>query len=118
MEFSEQIKRWVVLDNHLKTLSDKTKELRNEKSAITENILEHVEANQLSNAVVKVSDGRIKFIKTTQYSPLTFKHVETCLKKCIRDDDDVKKIISLIKDTRQTNIVSDIKRTYVDASTK
>lgn len=114
MEFSEKIKKWVTLDNQLKTLGDKAKELRLQKSELTDDIMSHVATNQLSNATIKISDGRIKFIETTQYSPLSLKHVETCLSKCINDETSVKKIMTLIKNTRQSKTVSDIKRTYVD----
>lgn len=118
MEFSEQIKQWVSIDNQLKTLGDKTKELRSQRNSIGDDIMQYVETNKLNNAVVKISDGRLRFIETTQYSPLTFKHVEDCLKKCIQDDGDVKKILKLIKDTRPSKTVPDIKRTYVDESSK
>ena len=118
MEFSEQIKQWVTIDNQLKSLNDKVKDLRSQRSAITENIMEYVDTHQLNNSVVKISDGRLRFATTTQNSPLTFKHVEDCLNKCIQDEDDVKKIMKLIKDTRQSKSVSDIKRTYVDTTSK
>jgi len=115
MEFTDQIRQWVTLDNQLKTLNDRAKELRAQRNAVSDNILGYVDTHQLNNSVVKISDGRLRFTETTQYSPLTFKHVEECLKKCIQDEGDVKKIMKLIKDTRQSKSVSDIKRTYVEA---
>jgi len=118
MEFSDQIRQWVSLDNQLKTLNDRAKELRAQKNAVSEEIIQYVDTHNLNNSVVKISDGRLRFTETTQHSPLTFKHVEDCLKKCIQDEGDVKKIMKLIKDTRQAKSVSDIKRTYVEASSK
>jgi hypothetical protein len=117
MAFSEQIKQWVSLDNQLKTLNERVKVLRSERNTITEDIIEYVDTNKLTNAVVKISDGKLRFTETTQHSPLTFKYIEVCLNKCIDNQEDVKNIMKVIKESRQSKSVSDIKRTYMDTST-
>ena len=117
MAFSEHIKHWVSLDNQIKTLGESVKELRSQRNSIAEDINEYVDKNKLTNAVVKISDGKLRFTETTQHSPLTFKYIEACLNKCIDNEHDVTKIMKVIKESRQSKSVTDIKRTYVDTST-
>ena len=42
MNFQENIKKWVSLDNELKTIHEKTKQLREDKNAIEEGILNYL----------------------------------------------------------------------------
>lgn len=112
MSFETSIQSWVAIDNQIKTLSDRLKELRSERNDIGENIIAYVETNELSNAVVKISDGRLRFGTSRQTAPLTLRHVEECLNKCISDGEKVGAIMKYIKDTRDIKENSDIKRTY------
>lgn len=111
-EFHKDVQDWVTLDNQIKKLNDKTKELRdlrNKKEAI---ILDYVETESLSNATIKISDGKLRFTSSRQTQPLTFKHIQDCLLKCIQNPEQVEKIMTYIKETRDIRYIPDIKRTY------
>jgi hypothetical protein len=112
MEFEQHIQQWVSIDNQLKILNDKTKELREKKNNISEKINSHIETSQLSNASVKLSDGQLKFIKVKETQPLTFKYLETCLSEIIKNEEQVKKIVDYIKNKREIKYVPEIKRLY------
>ena len=112
MEFEHQIQQWVSIDNQLKILNDKMKELRDKKNNISEQINSHIETSQLSNASVKLSDGQLKFIKVKETQPLTFKYLETCLSEIIKNEEQVKKIVDYIKNKREVKYVPEIKRLY------
>lgn len=112
MSFEENIKKWVAIDNQLKTLHEKTRELRETKNNMEDNIINYVRTNKLTNAVVSISDGKLKFVNTKQTSPLTLKFVEECLAKCIKSEDQVNQIMTYIKDSREVKYVPDIKRYY------
>ena len=114
MSFEENIKQWVSLDNEIKILTDKVKELRELKQNHSEIILQHVETNNLSSATVQISDGKLKFTPNRQTTPLTFTFVEKCLNKCIGNPEQVKQIITFIKESREVKYTPDIKRTYVN----
>ena len=114
MSFEQNIQQWVLLDNQIKKLTDKVKELRELKNNQTETILQHVETNNLSNATVQISDGKLKFASIRQTTPLTFKFVEDCLNKCIGNSEQVEKIINFIKESREIKYIPDIKRTYAN----
>ena len=112
MSLEENIKKWVSIDNQLKTLSEKTKELREVKNTTEELILEYVETKKMNNATVNISDGKLRFTNTKQTAPLTLKYVEECLTHCIGKEEQVTVIMNYIKESREIKYVPDIKRTY------
>lgn len=110
MSFEENIKKWVAIDNQIKSLNEQTKKLRNEKNSAEETIMSYVETNQLSNATINITNGKLRFVNTKQTEPLTLKYVEDCLQKCIGNDMQVKQIMKVIKESREVNYSADIKR--------
>jgi hypothetical protein len=110
MSFEENIKKWVALDNQLKTIHERTKQLRDEKNTLEEGIMTYVETNKLTNATVNISDGKLRFVSAKQTAPLTLKHVEECLLKCIGSQNQVNHIMQIIKDSREVKYTADIKR--------
>ena len=112
MSFEQQIQQWVSIDNQLKTLNDKVKELRDQRNTLGENITAHVENTDLQNATVKISDGKLKFVQLKETQPLTFKYLETCLHEIIKSDEQVDKILEYIKNKREVKYVPEIKRFY------
>lgn len=112
MSFEQDIQNWVLIDNQIKLLSEKMKELRDKKNVISQKINTHVETEQLENASIKISDGRLKFIKVKDTQQLTFKYLETCLSEIIKNEEQVKKIVEYIKNKREVNYLPEIKRLY------
>ena len=103
MELSESIQEWVKYDNQLKTYSIKVKELRAKRNNITESIFDIAEQNNLQNAIIEISDGKLKFQNIKHTSPLNFKFLKQCLSDCINDEESVKNIIEYIKQKREIN---------------
>lgn len=108
--FEQNIQSWVTLDNQHKLLNDKTKEIRERKSALLENINTYVSKNDLSASTIQISDGKLKFANTKVTEPLTFRYVEKCLKEVIKNESQVKIIIDYLKENRESKMVSEIKR--------
>ena len=110
MSFENQIQQWVSLDNQLKQLNDKVKELRDKRNDLEENITTYASENNLSNATVKISDGKLKFTNTKVQEPLTFKYLEKTLGEVIKNESQVKLIMEHLKQKRAVKLVSEIKR--------
>ena len=110
--FQKNIQDWVTLDNQIKNLNQQAKELRNNRNSLTQNIFTYAESNNLENAVIQISDGKLKFQNVKQTAPLTFKLVKEVLDECIDNEEHVLAIIKAIKDKRESEYVYDIKRTY------
>jgi hypothetical protein len=110
MSFENQIQQWVSLDNQLKQLNEKVKDLRDKRNNLEENITSYASENNLSNATVKISDGRLKFTNTKVQEPLTFKYLEKTLGEVIKNESQVKLIMEHLKQKRAVKIVPEIKR--------
>jgi hypothetical protein len=110
MSFEEKIQQWVMLDNQQKILNEKIREIRDKKSDLGETIQDYVENNSLSNAVVQISDGKLKFVKTKVASPLTFKYLEKSLGEIIKNDRQVQQIMQYLKEKRDYKVIQEIKR--------
>tara|TARA_B100001093_G_C26068869_1_gene693613 strand:- start:72 stop:419 length:348 start_codon:yes stop_codon:yes gene_type:complete len=110
--FEKNIQKWVAVDNQLKIINEKAKELREEKNDLLENINVYIETNKLSNASIDISDGKLKFTQSKITQPLTLKFVETCLTNIINDSRQVTQIMKYIKDKREKKDISEIKRYY------
>src|SRR5210317_2189254 len=114
MDFETDVKQWVMIDNQIKQNSEKVKELRKQRNHLTTKIFSYAEENNLENAVIEISDGKLKFQQNKHTAPLTFKFLEECLNECIQNKEQVKQIIQFVKSKREFKYVSDIKRFYKD----
>ena len=112
MSFEQNLQQWVAIDNQMKILSDRMKELRDKKNTITKQITSNVETANLNNYTFKIADGQIKIQMVKDTQQLTFKHLETCLSEIIKNEEQVKKIIEYVKNKREVNYVPEIKRIY------
>jgi FtsZ-binding cell division protein ZapB len=110
MNFENQIQQWVVIDNQLKMLNAKTKELREKRNSLTNDISNYAYNNSISNKLIEISDGKIKIINSKIVEPLTFKYVEKTLGEVIKNETHVKMIIEHLKQKRESKIVPEIKR--------
>lgn len=112
MNFENTIQQWVSLDNQLKQINEKTKELREKRNKLEENILQYASSNNLSQSVVNISDGKLKFTQTRVQEPLTFKYLERTLSEVIKNESQVKIIMEHIRQKRENKLVPEIKRFY------
>ena len=112
MTLQYNIKEWIKIDNEITSLNSKVKELRDSKKPIQSSIMEHIETENLFDATVKISDGRLKFVQQRQSAPLTLRYVEQCLKEKIENEDTVENIMTHIKNSMENKQTTDIKRFY------
>ena len=110
MSFESRIQQWVYVDNQLKKINEQTKELREKRNELEHNITAYAQSNNLSNATVKIGDGRLKFANTRVPEPLTFKYLEKTLRSVINNETQVNLIMDQIKQNRNIKIVPEIKR--------
>jgi hypothetical protein len=110
MNFENQIKQWIQLDNQIKELNERTKDLREKRNTLEKNLTSYAASNNLSNSSVQIGDGRLRFTNTRVPEPLTFKYLEKTLAEVIKNENQVKVIMEHIKQKREIKIVPEIKR--------
>lgn len=112
MNFENQIQQWISIDNQMKILNEKMKDLRDKKNELSTNLTTYANNNNLSNSTIKIGDGKLKFINTKQTEPLTLKYLEKTLGEVIKNESQVKIIMDHIKSKRESKIVPEIKRYF------
>jgi len=112
MSFEQQIQQWVSLDNQLRIVNDTAKKLRQERNNTENTIMKHIETNNLTNATIAISDGKLSFCAVKHTPTLSLKYVEECLVKCIQNKEQVEIIMNCIKNSREIKYTPDIKRSY------
>ena len=110
MSFENQIAQWVSIDNQLKIANEQVKTLRDKRNTLSENITQYAANNNLSNATVQISDGRLKFANTRVPEPLTFKYLERALGEVIKNESQVSLIMKHLKEKRNIKTIQEIKR--------
>lgn len=79
----QRIQRWVQLDNELKQLNERTRELRESRNVMESSILTHVAEHNLSHATVRIKDGTLRFAFNVKQPPaLTLSFLNEALAEC------------------------------------
>lgn len=111
-EFVENVQKWVLYDQQLKLIKEKTDKIRETKQLLGSSICTYMEKNGLLHNEIEITNGKLKICEKKEYSPLTFAYVEQSLAKIISDKSHVQFIIQYLKENRQINTVSDLKSIY------
>ena len=109
-EFSEKIKQWVTIDSQLKLIHEKTKEIRNKKTLLLEEISQYVLQNNIKYKTIEISDGNLKFYEKKEYSNLTYSYIEECLQELIKDEEQIDFVMNYLRDHREVKTSIDIRR--------
>ena len=110
MNFENNVQQWVSIDNQLRLLNEKMKDLRDKKNHITENLTKYAVSNELTKNIIPITDGKLKFVNTRIAEPLTFKYLEKTLKEVIKNESQVSIIMERIREKREIRVVQEIKR--------
>lgn len=111
-QFVENVKKWVAIDTQLKTINERTKQIRDMKNNLQTNIHAYMENNNLLDKKIGVSDGELRFVERKEQTALSFGYIERCLQEIMPEKSHVDYIIQYLKDKRETSVVSEIRRTY------
>tara|TARA_A100001015_G_C15033984_1_gene734889 strand:- start:2063 stop:2407 length:345 start_codon:yes stop_codon:yes gene_type:complete len=113
MTFQDDIKKYVILDNEIKEISNRLKSLRQEKNIYNKRIITYIKNNELEEATIKINDGKLNFINTPQNQILTFRYLESCFNKFFKNQPEISNLLlNFIKNEREIKFIKEIKRTY------
>jgi hypothetical protein len=108
--FVESVQKWLLYEQQLKLVSEKTKQIRESKNKTTEFILNYMD--KITQTKIKISDGELRVHEKKEYSPLTYTYVEECLAKLIPEKEHVEYIMDYLKTNRETKLSKEIRRIY------
>jgi len=92
-------------------IHEKTREIRNKKNELLDEISQYVKNNNIENKTIEITDGSLKFYEKKEYSPLTFTYIEESLAKILTDKSQVDYVIEFLKKNREVKYSVDIRRT-------
>jgi hypothetical protein len=110
-QFIEKVQRWVLLDNQMKIVNEKTKQMRDIKSQLNKQICDYMENMNVIQNKIGISGGELRVHEKKEYSSISFGYIERCLAELITDKKQVEYIIKYLKDNREITTSNDIKRT-------
>jgi hypothetical protein len=99
--YTKKAQEWLQLELQLKQLLSKTRELRDKRNDLERDLIEAP-----SDALVK---SKLKCVQVNQAETLTFKYLEKCLNKIIKNPDQAKQIYDYIKSNREVKTYSEIR---------
>lgn len=112
MSFVDNIKKWVAIDDEIKTINASLREKRDQRNRLLSSIIQHKTDNGLEGKPIKYNNQILKFTVTRQYQTITYDFLKTCLSDLIEDDEQVEVMMKYIKEKRDFKNVEDIKRFY------
>ena len=112
MNFEEGIQQWVDVDNEIRKHNERLKELRRQRRDVCDDIISYAAENQMTDKIIHITDGKLKFKTSNSKAPITLKYIEQCLTEQIENEEDIKIIMKYINDNREIKQSQDIQRIY------
>jgi hypothetical protein len=109
-EFIQNMQKWVTSDTQLKLVNEKTKQLRQYRNTLSENICNYIQENNMENTRLEISDGEVKMVDKKEYAPITFGYIEETLGKIIKDKSQIDYIIKSLKDNRKITTHQELRK--------
>jgi hypothetical protein len=82
--YLQKIKHWIKLDNAIEERRKKLRDYQAQKNLIETELVQYVKRKDLSNSVIKLDDGNIKFINVNRKQQLSMKVLEQLIKDCFQ----------------------------------
>jgi FtsZ-binding cell division protein ZapB len=111
MSFENKIQQWVSVDNQIRLLNDKMKELREIKQRLTNDLTDYAEEKDIYRSTIQISDSKLRFATTNVASPLSFSLLKKSLGEIIKNEEQVNQIVEYVKQKREIKVVKELKRT-------
>jgi len=108
--FKQVMKQWIAVDNQIRSENQALKTLRTERNQLTQTACNIIKANNWETKKIEAPDSKIVFINKKDYPPLTFAFLEKHLAEIIPDPENVKLIITHLKNKREPKVTADLKR--------
>lgn len=108
-QFKENIKKWSLVEEKLKTINEHTKKLRTIKNELGKSISQYMNDNNLSDKKISLPTGEIRIVDKKEYSTLSFSYIELCLENIIADKDQIQFIINYLREQRDVSTIQELR---------
>jgi len=108
IDFKENVKEWITLDDDIKTLNIALKERKEKKKELTPKVLDFMNEYEVHD--VKTTDGQLKFSKSVTAKPLNKKYLVSRLGDFFKDYTKGEKAVDFIYENRDKEEKLKLKR--------
>ena len=108
IDFKENVKEWITLDDDIKTLNAALKERKEKKKELTPKVLNFMNEYEVHD--VKTTDGQLKFSKSVTSKPLNKKYLVSRLGDFFKDYNKGEKAVDFIYENRDKEEKLKLKR--------
>lgn len=122
MSIQENVKEWVSVDNRIKSLNEQIQDLRGMRKEYEQSMVSWAtQTPSGQKPVIKISDGKLRFVETKQTAPLTLKYVNERIYHCFTNIAGMseqsastltEKIMEDLKVNREVKVIQEVKRIY------
>jgi len=94
------LKDWVTYDNYLKKINKKTKNIKEKKDLLENQIIKIFESNDMTNTKINIGDSKVFYNETVSTTSLSYKFLFECLTKYYKNEVKAEEICDFIKNER------------------
>ena len=110
IELKRNIQKLIEINSEYNSKINELNEIKKEKNNLENNINIQLKNLNLENKTFVLNDSKIQQKMITQYQSISLKYINECLEEYI-EENELKKIIELIKSNRSKKIKQEIKIT-------
>jgi hypothetical protein len=116
ISLEKYVQKWILIDNQLQMLQEKTKTWREWKKKLNDMIIENMTEKGIDHKILSIPNGELSVQDKREYSSLSFGYVEECLQDILKDDEKVQYIIEYLRDHREIKTIKEIRRKNILSS--
>ena len=110
ISLEKYVQKWVLVDNQLQILLEKTKTMREWKKKLTDKIVETMQEKGIEHKILSIPDGELTLQEKKEYTCLSFGFLEECLQDMIQDEAKIEEIMDFVREKREIKITKEIRR--------
>ena len=108
-EFKDLVVNWVSIDDSIREVNSKLKELKEEKKSYEQNILTYLE--KIGENVIEISDGKLRRNVSKTKGALKHEIIQSALTDCVNDSEKAFQMTNYIMNKRPVVERINLKRT-------
>lgn len=108
--FQENIKKYVMIDNKIKSAQEIIRDLKKEKEGAAENILIYIKTNNIEDVPINISGGKIKYSVSKTTAPMSKQYIQQRLAQYFKSESKAKEVVDFLYNDRETKEKETIKR--------
>jgi hypothetical protein len=110
IEFKDNVKLWIKLDDDINTLTKAIKERKDKKKEISPALLDFMEKHEIND--LNTNDGHLKFQKSLRAKPISKKYLLDKLGFFFQSEIKSEKVVNFIYSSRDKNEITNLKRVF------